>query len=262
MPSRPRSAPAASTSVPCGKYCAIRIPNPFRPPVIGTIIDGNAQPVTNNIAAMSHETQPFGKTKDGQEVTLHTLTNRHGVTVKLIDYGATVISVETPDRDGKTANITLSFPALEGYLQRHPFFGSTVGRYANRIAGGKFTLDGTEYTLATNNGPNHLHGGLKGFDAVMWKAEPISRQTAPAYVGVKFRYTSKDGEEGYPGTLQVTAAYTLNDDNELRIDYAAVDRQGDGHQPHEPLLLEPGRGRQRRHPGPRPQARSRQVPAD
>jgi aldose 1-epimerase len=195
---------------------------PVRPLVIGTIIDGNAQPVAPEIAAMSHETQPFGKTKDGQQVTLHTLKNRHGVTVKLIDYGATVISVETPDRDGKTANITLSFPALDGYLQRHPFFGSTVGRYANRIAGGKFTLDGKEYTLATNNGPNHLHGGLKGFDAVMWKAEPISRESAPAYVGVKFRYTSKDGEEGYPGTLQVTAAYTLSDDNELRIDYAAV----------------------------------------
>ena len=131
---------------------------------------------------MKHDVQPFGKTSDGQEVKVHTLTNLHGMRVKLIDYGATLISVETPDRSGKNANITLGFPTLDGYLQRHPFFGSTAGRYGNRIAGGKFTLDGKTYTLATNNGPNHLHGGRKGFDAVLWKAEPV---TAADLVGVE-----------------------------------------------------------------------------
>ncbi len=115
-------------------------------------------------------------------------------------YGATVVSMETPDKAGKLANIQLGFPTLEGYLQRHPYFGSTVGRYGNRIAKGKFSIDGKEYTLATNNGPNHLHGGLKGFDAVVWKAEEV--KTADS-VGVKFTYQSKDGEEGYPGNLDV-----------------------------------------------------------
>src|SRR5262249_29324997 len=109
------------------------------------------QPELGAIASMKHDVQPFGKTHDGHEVKLHPLTNLHGMRIKLIDYGATLISVETPDRSGKTTNITLGFPTLDGYLQRHPFFGSTVGRYANRIAGGKFTLDGKPYTLATNN---------------------------------------------------------------------------------------------------------------
>src|SRR6476620_8163285 len=112
---------------------------------------------TGVIAIMKHEIQPFGKTNDGQEVKVHILTNLKGVTAKIIDYGATLLSLETPDRTGKNANITLGFPTLEGYLQRHPYFGSTVGRYANRIAKGQFTLDGQIYKLATNNGPNHLH---------------------------------------------------------------------------------------------------------
>jgi aldose 1-epimerase len=135
-----------------------------------------------------------------------------------MDYGATLIGVETPDRAGKNANITLGFPTLTGYLQRHPYFGSTVGRYANRIAGGKFTLDGTSYTLATNNGPNHLHGGRKGFDALRWTAEPV---TGPELVGVKFSLTSPDGDEGYPGTLRASVTYTLSNGNELRIEYEA-----------------------------------------
>lgn len=174
------------------------------------------------IASMTHEVKPFGKTNEGQEVSIHTLTNLNGMRVKLISYGATLIGVETPDRGGKNANITLGFPNLEGYLQRHPYFGSTVGRYANRIAGGKFTLDGKTYTLATNNGPNHLHGGLKGFDAVLWKAEPVTSVVPDEWVGVKFSYTSVDGEEGYPGKLDVTVTYTLSNANALRIDYAAT----------------------------------------
>jgi aldose 1-epimerase len=177
------------------------------------------QPDPATIATMTHEVQSYGKTKDDQDVKVHTLTNLKGMRVKLIDYGATLISVETPDKSGKLANITLGFPELDGYLQRHPYFGSTVGRYGNRIAGGHCTLDGNTYTLAKNNGPNHLHGGLKGFDAVLWKAEPVSTQEM---VGVKFRYTSADGEEGYPGKLDVTVTYTLNNANELRIDYTAA----------------------------------------
>ena len=179
----------------------------------------NVQPTPLGAITMnSVEAKPFGKTKDGTPVNVYTLISARALKVRLIDYGATLISVETPDKDGKVANITLGFPTLEGYLQRHPYFGSTVGRYGNRIAGGKFKLDGKEYSLATNNGPNHLHGGLKGFDAVMWKAEPVKQ---PSAVGVKFTYTSKDGEEGYPGKLDVTVTYTLTNNNELKIDYEA-----------------------------------------
>jgi aldose 1-epimerase len=177
------------------------------------------QPDIGAIVTMKHDVQTFGKTHDGHEVKVHTLTNLHGLRVRLIDYGATLISVETPDRSGKNTNITLGFPTLEGYVQRHPFFGSTVGRYANRIAGGKFTLDGKTYTLAINNGPNHLHGGRKGFDAVLWKPEPV---TGPDFVGVKFSYTSPDGDEGYPGELDTTVTFTLSNANALRIDYTAT----------------------------------------
>lgn len=168
---------------------------------------------------MGIEKSSFGKTKDGTDIALYTCRNAGGLVMKVMTYGATVVAMETPDKLGSVRNVQLGFPTLEGYLQRHPYFGSTVGRYGNRIAGGKFTLDGQEYKLATNNGPNHLHGGIKGFDAVVWKAEEIK---TPTSVGVKFAYTSKDGEEGYPGTLNVTATYTLTNANEMRIDYAAT----------------------------------------
>jgi aldose 1-epimerase len=175
---------------------------------------------TSLIAPMLNvESKPFGKTKDGKDVAVYTLTNSRGIKVRMIDYGATLIGVETPDKAGKTANITLGFPTLAGYLERHPYFGSTVGRYCNRIAGGKFKLDGKEYTLATNNDVNHLHGGIKGFDAVLWKSQPVKGADS---VGVKFSYLSPDGEEGYPGTLDVTATYTLTLNNELRIDYEST----------------------------------------
>lgn len=167
---------------------------------------------------MSIQKTSFGKTAEGQELTLFTCTNAHGLVLKMTDYGATVVSLETPDRNGKLANITLGFPTAEGYLQRHPYFGSTVGRYGNRIALGKFSLEGKEYKLATNNGPNHLHGGLKGFDALVWKAEP---QQTDAGVGVRFTLRSADGDEGYPGNLDVTVTYTLTNNDELRIDYEA-----------------------------------------
>lgn len=171
-----------------------------------------------NTAAMTIEKTAFGTTKDGVAVDLYTIKNKNGLVLKMTNYGAIVVAMETPDKNGKLANIQLSFPTLEGYLQRHPYFGATVGRYANRIAGGKFKIGDQEYTLATNNGPNHLHGGEKGFDAVVWKAEEVKQDNA---AGVKFSYTSKDGEEGYPGNLDVAVTYLLTDNDELSINYEA-----------------------------------------
>ena len=134
-------------------------------------------------------------------------------------YGATIISVETPDRHGRIENVTLSLDSLGDYLKGHPCLGSTIGRYANRIAKGKFSLGGRQYTLAINNGPNHLHGGLKGFDKVVWQAKPVQTDNS---VGVAFSYESADGEEGYPGKLTAEVIYSLTDDNELRMEYSAT----------------------------------------
>ncbi len=164
----------------------------------------------------------FGKTVDGRDVQLFECTNRNGIVLKLSDYGATVLALELPDRAGKNANVLLGFPSLAGYLDRHPYFGSTVGRFCNRIGEGIFSLDGVSYSLAKNDGENHLHGGIVGFDRVMWAAEPLETETG---VGVSFRYSSKDGEEGYPGNLDVTAVYVLSHDNELHIEFrASADR--------------------------------------
>ena len=160
----------------------------------------------------------FG-TADGQPVTLYTLTNSPGMVVKLIDYGPIVTAVETQDRDGKLDNVNLGFARLEDYLAGHPFFGATVGRFCNRIARGKFTLDGTTYALATNNGPNHLHGGDQGFDKYVWTAEEVVRETGE---GLRFTRESPDGEEGYPGTLQVSVLYFLDHDNSLSVEFEAT----------------------------------------
>ena len=162
--------------------------------------------------------KPFGVTPDGQKVSLYTVSNGRGLSLQLTDYGATIVSLEAPDREGRSANINLGFDTLEGYLNHTAYFGCTVGRYANRIAKGKFELDGKEYTLATNNGPNHLHGGKEGFNRKVWKAEPVEEGRQ---AGVRFRYRSPDGEEGYPGTLDVTVEYLLTTDNELRMEYTA-----------------------------------------
>ena len=162
----------------------------------------------------------FGTLPDGREVTLYTFSNDKGLTVKMIDYGAIVVAVETYDRDGERKNINLGFDNLDGYLARHPYFGSTVGRYANRIAGGKFTLDGKEYTLEKNDGGiNHLHGGKNGLDKVFWQAEPVTTNDT---AGVKFIYESPDGEEGYPGKLRVVATYLVTNDNELTVSFDAT----------------------------------------
>ena len=164
----------------------------------------------------------YGKLPDGTVIDLYTLTNAQGVVAKVITYGAIMTELHVPDRHGKLGDIVLGFDNLDQYLAGHPFFGATIGRVANRIAKGKFTLDGKSYTVATNNGPNHLHGGLKGFDKVVWQAEPV---TTTQGASVKFTYLSRDGEEGYPGNLAVTVVYTLTDKNELRIDYTATTDQ-------------------------------------
>jgi aldose 1-epimerase len=161
----------------------------------------------------------FGKTADGTAVDLFILTNANGMKAKVMTYGAILTELDVPDRDGKIADVVLGFDSLEGYLGKHPHFGATVGRVANRIAKGKFTLKGKTYTLAVNNGPNALHGGKKGFDKVVWKGEPLQEAGGPA---VRFTYRSPDGEEGYPGNLTVTVTYTLTNDNGLKIDYRAT----------------------------------------
>ena len=160
----------------------------------------------------------FGRA-DGKEVEIFMLKNRAGMTARVMTYGATLVELDTPDREGKLADVVLGFDTLQGYLNpADPYFGATVGRVANRIAGGRFTLKGRTYRLATNDGPNHLHGGVKGFDKVSWSAVPVTG-SEPA---VKFSYLSREGEEGYPGNCQVEVTYTLTEANELRIDYRAT----------------------------------------
>jgi len=162
--------------------------------------------------------QAFGILPSGQSVDLFVLTNTNGMSAQIMNYGATLVSLSVPDRNGNVADITLGCDSIQGYMTASPYFGSTVGRYANRIAKGKFTLDGVEYTLATNNGENHLHGGTEGFDKVLWQVEPLRQEDA---VGVKFVYFSKDGEEGYPGNLACRVTYVLTDRDELKITYEA-----------------------------------------
>jgi aldose 1-epimerase len=161
----------------------------------------------------------FGTLADGQPVEAITLTNAKGMKARILSYGAILQAVEVPDRDGKVADVTLGYNDMRGYLTAPNYFGSTVGRYANRIKGGRFTLDGRTYTLALNNKTNALHGGVNGFDKRMWR---IVEASGGATSHVTLTYTSADGEEGYPGELKVTATYTLNDANELTLDYRAT----------------------------------------
>src|SRR5688500_18678954 len=161
----------------------------------------------------------FGKTPDGQSVELYTLTNSKGMTAKIMTYGGILVELHAPDKNGKFANVNLGFDSLDKYVQHNPFFGAITGRVANRIAKGKFTLDGKEYTLAVNNGPNHLHGGKVGFDKRVWRATTRDVTGGAALV---LTYLSKDMEEGYPGNLSTEVTYTLTNDNELRIDYKAT----------------------------------------
>lgn len=162
--------------------------------------------------------EPYGQLEDGSRVDQYLLQNAAGIRVRLINWGATVTTVEVPDKDGNLANVNMAFESLPEYVANPPYFGGTCGRFANRIAKGKFSLDGNEYTLATNNGPNHLHGGLVGFNKKLWLATPNQSDDEAS---VTFTYVSPDGEEGYPGELSVMVEYALTKDNELKINYSA-----------------------------------------
>ncbi|MCB9854568.1 MAG: galactose mutarotase [Phycisphaerales bacterium] len=170
--------------------------------------------------------QTWGSLPDGRSAHLYTLRNATGMTMRVSDYGCTIVSLTAPDRKGQFADIVLGYDRLEDYIKNSPYFGAAIGRYGNRIAGGRFSLDGEAYTLKTNNEPAgvpcHLHGGLAGFDKVLWDAEAIVTDGA---VGLRFHYFSPDGEEGYPGNLEVTIHYWLTNDNELRIEYEATTDQ-------------------------------------
>jgi aldose 1-epimerase len=161
----------------------------------------------------------FGRLPDGTDIGLFTLTNARGLEVRAIAYGAIIVSVRAPDRRGQRDDIVLGCDDLEGYLTRSRYFGAVVGRYGNRIANGRFTLDGRMFQLATNNGPNHLHGGVKGFDKVVWRAQPHARD---GHTAVAFSYTSRDGDEAYPGTLNARVSYTLTERNEIVVEYEAT----------------------------------------
>jgi aldose 1-epimerase len=161
----------------------------------------------------------FGKTPDRERAHLFACTNANGLRLTLTDYGACIVTMDVPDRNGALANVNLGFDSLDKYLAHTAYFGCVVGRYGNRIANGRFSIDGKEYKLATNNGTSHLHGGVKGFNRFVWKSEEIKTDKA---VGVRFTRRSPDGEEGYPGNLDVTVTYTLSNDNELRMDYEAT----------------------------------------
>jgi aldose 1-epimerase len=163
--------------------------------------------------------KPFGRAPDGSEVNLYTLRNNKGAEVGICNYGGLVIFLKVPDRNGKFADVVLGYDNLPDYIKDTPYFGALIGRYGNRIAKGKFTLGGKEYTLAVNNGPNALHGGLKGFDKVVWEPRFLATPAGPS---LELLYVSKDGEEGYPGTLSVKAVYTLTEDNALMLDYVAT----------------------------------------
>jgi aldose 1-epimerase len=180
-----------------------------------------SQPEPTKAMEMEIVTRAFGKTKNGDEVTQFICQNTNGYVLEMIDYGATVTAFRAPDKNGKIENVTLSCSDMPGYEACSSYFGSTVGRYCNRIAKGKFSIDGTEYSLAANNGANHLHGGKVGFDKRMWNAEKIVYENADL-VGVRFTLVSEDGDEGYPGKLNVAVEYTLNNSNELKIEFTAT----------------------------------------
>ena len=179
--------------------------------LICTVISGAGQ-----ASKTATKREPFGKMPDGQAVERFTLTNANGVELKAISYGGIITSLRVPDRNGKLDDVVLGFDELEGYLKDHPFFGAIIGRYGNRIGNARFTLEGKTYTLAANNNGQSLHGGVKGFDKVLWTVEPIGNN------GLAFTRTSPDGEEGYPGNLRTRVTYTLTDKNELIVEYHAT----------------------------------------
>ncbi len=185
--------------------------------LLAIMISCSPQSKKSSSAGVSHA--PFGNLSDGTPISLYTMTNTQGVTMKVMNYGGIIVSLEVPDRDGKTIDVILGYDSLKAYEKNNPFFGALVGRYGNRIAKGKFTLDGQEYDLVKNNNGNHLHGGTKGFDKVVWNIEEVP---SPDGTALKLSYLSKDMEEGYPGNLNVEVIYTLTNDNTVRFDYKAT----------------------------------------
>jgi aldose 1-epimerase len=168
---------------------------------------------------LSVKRESFGTTQQGEPVELYTLKNRKGVTAKVITYGAIIYSLEVPDKDGRFTNVNASCASLADYENKSPCFGAVIGRYANRIAQAEFSLDGRKISLPRNAGPNHIHGGIRGFHKRVWKAEPTR---GADFVGLKLTYEARDGEEGYPGNLTCTVQYELNDRNEWKMDYSAT----------------------------------------
>jgi aldose 1-epimerase len=181
--------------------------------LLGSFSSREANPVAKSI-----KKTVFGKTSGGKEIQLFVLTNKNGLEAAVTNFGGDLVSLKVPDRQGKLGDIVLGYDSLDGYLSDKSFFGGTIGRYGNRIAQGKFTLDGATYTLARNNGENHLHGGIIGFNKVVWQAKEVPSKEGPT---LQLIYLSKDGEEGYPGNLSVQVTYTLTDGNALKIDYMA-----------------------------------------
>jgi aldose 1-epimerase len=176
-------------------------------------------PTQQTGATVQVKKQAFGKMADGQAIDLYTLTNKNGMEASIINYGGALVTLKTPDRNGKLDDVVLGFDTLDGYLKTNPYFGALIGRYGNRIGKASFTLEGVLYKLPANDGPNTLHGGLKGFDKVVWQARDVSDAQSPR---LELTYLSKDGEEGFPGNLSVTVVYSLTANNELRIDYTAT----------------------------------------
>jgi len=175
---------------------------------------------TNTIGTINQA--PFGKTPDGSPVAIYTLRNSKGMEARIMTYGGIVQSLKVPDKNGKFDDVVLGYDNVDGYIAKTPYFGALIGRYGNRIGGAKFTLEGKTCTLAANNGPNSLHGGIKGFDKVVWQARTWLTPDGP---GLELTYVSKDGEEGFPGNLKVTATYTLTDNNELHLYFTATTDQ-------------------------------------
>ncbi|RPI98269.1 MAG: galactose-1-epimerase, partial [Candidatus Aminicenantes bacterium] len=178
-----------------------------------------AKTVEQGGRTMKIKQEHFGQLADGTSVDIYTLRNASGLEARIMTYGAILVSLKVPDRKGVSADVNLGFDDLAGYLGTHPYFGAIIGRYGNRIAKARFSLDGVEYKLAANNNGNSLHGGIRGFDKVVWTAEPV--ESGPG-TGVKLTYLSRDMEEGFPGNLSVTVVYTLTDANELEIRYEAT----------------------------------------
>ncbi|MBA7710959.1 Aldose 1-epimerase [subsurface metagenome] len=181
---------------------------------------GRPQAEIEKRAKMSIKKESFGQTPDGKQVDLYTLTNTNGLKAKIMTYGGILVSLEVPDRGGKLGDVVLGYDKLDDYVKNNPYFGCIVGRYGNRIANGKFKLDGVDYQLTLNeNDITHLHGGIRGFDKVVWNAQEVKTKDA---VGVKLTHLSKDGDQGYPGNLSCTVTYSLTNNDELRIDYEAT----------------------------------------